>query len=341
MRRRSFKRRVDGFVLLLALSCWLAGCNKDTPNQPAMVQPTLSSIQANILNPKCAMQGCHVTGGLAPFSLETANSFVTLVNATSAYGNPKLMRVKPNAALNSSLYLKVIGDPATGGPSARMPLSLGALTVTEVNAIRDWINAGALFDGTTAPVNTVQIIQPTNPTVQVGGTLDLDARAFDTNNNIVPATFSWSSTPTNVATVDPASGVVTGVSVGSATITASTGGKSAALAVTVAPAPALQATLSSIQANIFTPKCVNAGCHPGGGAPMSLQSGVSFGALVGVNSAYARLRVAPGNAANSVLYLKVIGDNTVGRIMPLVGGPLSKTETDSIAAWINRGALNN
>jgi hypothetical protein len=110
-----------------------------------------------------------------------------------------------------------------------------------------------------------------------------------------------------------------------------------------APPANLQATLSSIQANIFTPKCVNAGCHPGtGGGPMSLRAGDSFGTLVGVNSiSYGRPRVAPGNANNSVLYLKVTGNNTVGGRMPALGAPLSQTETDSIAAWINRGALNN
>ncbi len=109
-----------------------------------------------------------------------------------------------------------------------------------------------------------------------------------------------------------------------------------------APPANLQATLSSIQANIFTPKCVNAGCHPGtGGGPMSLRAGDSFGTLVGVNSAYGRPRVAPGNANNSTLYLKVIGNNAVGGRMPVLGAPLSQTETDSIAAWINRGALNN
>ncbi len=109
------------------------------------------------------------------------------------------------------------------------------------------------------------------------------------------------------------------------------------------PPPAnLQATFSSIQANIFTPKCSNLGCHPGtAGGPMSLRAGESYAVLVGVNSAYGRPRVAPGNANNSVLYLKVIGDNTVGARMPLLGGPLSQAETDSIAAWINRGALNN
>jgi hypothetical protein len=107
----------------------------------------------------------------------------------------------------------------------------------------------------------------------------------------------------------------------------------------------LQATLSSIQDNIFTRKCVNAGCHPGGGAPMSLASGVARGNLVNVVSAYGgRQRVSPGNAANSVLYLKVIGSAITGGAggrMPLGAAALSQAETDSIAAWINRGALNN
>jgi hypothetical protein len=105
--------------------------------------------------------------------------------------------------------------------------------------------------------------------------------------------------------------------------------------------PALAPTLSSIQANILTPKCVNAGCHPGGGAPMSLQNDQSFGALVGKNSAYGRLRVAPGNANNSVLFLKVTGAAGVGSQMPLGLPPLSNDETNAIRDWINAGALNN
>jgi len=115
------------------------------------------------------------------------------------------------------------------------------------------------------------------------------------------------------------------------------------LPTTQQPPPAVltRATLSSIQTNIFTPKCVNAGCHPGGGAPMSLRAGDSFGTLVGINSAFGRPRVAVGNANNSALYLKVIGNNAVGNRMPLGLTALSQAETDSIRAWINRGALNN
>ena len=101
----------------------------------------------------------------------------------------------------------------------------------------------------------------------------------------------------------------------------------------------LAATLPSIQANIFTPKCVNAGCHPGGGAPMSLADGLSYANLVGVVSpAYSMQRVQPGNAMRSVLYQKVM--NRLGAVMP-PNGKLTQAETDTIAAWINRGALKN
>jgi hypothetical protein len=102
-------------------------------------------------------------------------------------------------------------------------------------------------------------------------------------------------------------------------------------------APPLQATLSSIQANIFTPKCVNAGCHPGSGAPMPLRnSNESFQNLVGVP--VGRPRVIPGDVNNSILYLRVI---SVNNPMPAIGARLSQAETDTIAAWITRGAQNN
>jgi hypothetical protein len=338
----SFIKRAGGVFLLLGLICCIPACNNTSPNQPAAsVQPTLSSIQTNIFSLKCGVAGCHVTGGIAPMSLESGKAFNSLVNATSNYGNPRLMRVKPYDALNSVLYLKVIGDPQVGGPQARMPGGLGQMTTTEINAIRDWINAGALLDGTSAPVNSVRIIMPASRTVQVGGTLDLDAQALDANNNVTAAVFKWSSSTPNVATVDSTNGIVTGVSLGVATIMATASSISDTLSVTVVPAQGLQATLSSIQTNIFTPKCAVPGCHvTGGGAPMSLAAGVARANLVGVNSAYGRLRVASGDANNSVLYLKVTGANGVGGRMP-PAAPLSQAETDSIKAWINAGAQNN
>lgn len=102
----------------------------------------------------------------------------------------------------------------------------------------------------------------------------------------------------------------------------------------------LAATLSSLQANVFTPQCVNAGCHPGSGAPFSLTDGLSYGNLVNMPSTYPGLqRVTPGNAQLSSLYLKTLGQ--LGARMPPGGSGLSQAQKDTLAAWINNGALNN
>jgi hypothetical protein len=112
-----------------------------------------------------------------------------------------------------------------------------------------------------------------------------------------------------------------------------------------APPVQVQPALSSIQTNIFTPKCAIPGCHAGG-APagqLSLQANASFNNLVNVvSNGYApRVRVVPNNANNSVLYLKIIGNAAVGAQMPSGRPPLSATEMSAIQTWINNGAQNN
>lgn len=105
----------------------------------------------------------------------------------------------------------------------------------------------------------------------------------------------------------------------------------------------LTATFSSIQENILTPKCVNAGCHPPAG-PMSLREGVAYENLVNKPSAYDMPRVDPGNPDNSALYLKLIGDARVGGAafrMPLGRDPLSDEEITAVRDWIQRGAKND
>lgn len=106
--------------------------------------------------------------------------------------------------------------------------------------------------------------------------------------------------------------------------------------------PADPTTLAGIQQNILTPRCVNQGCHPGGGAPMSLASGQSFRSLVGVvSSSYGIPRIAPGDTANSALYLKILNPPRLPGRMPAGGNPLSQTDVRNIATWILQGAQNN
>ena len=104
------------------------------------------------------------------------------------------------------------------------------------------------------------------------------------------------------------------------------------------------ATLTSIQTNVFTPRC--SGCHNGVGATlpgsMNLTSAsASHAALVGVASVEvpSLQRVAAGNPNGSYLVHKLEGGpNIVGSRMPLVGPPLPQTTVDSIRAWITAGA---
>ena len=72
------------------------------------------------------------------------------------------------------------------------------------------------------PVVSVEV-SPSAETIAIGTTRQLSAEAFDENGQAVAgAEFSWESNNTSVATVD-ASGLVTGVAEGTATITASAG----------------------------------------------------------------------------------------------------------------------
>jgi hypothetical protein len=105
-----------------------------------------------------------------------------------------------------------------------------------------------------------------------------------------------------------------------------------------------QATLASIQANVFSTRC--AGCHNGSGASLPgalnlTSAAASHAALVGVASLEvpALQRVAAGNPGNSYLIRKLEGGpSIVGNRMPLVGPPLDQATIDAIRLWITNGA---
>ena len=82
-------------------------------------------------------------------------------------------------------------------------------------------------------------VEPSVLEIEVGKTGSFVARAYDTSGAIIQnAVISWVSSNTSVATVS-STGVVTGVSVGNSTLTASGIGKSATAEVRVTPAPIL------------------------------------------------------------------------------------------------------
>ena len=103
----------------------------------------------------------------------------------------------------------------------------------------------------------------------------------------------------------------------------------------------IAATFSDIQNKVFNKSCALSGCHI---------TGVQFPDLLG--NAYNRIvskpssnsfnYIEPGNANLSYIYLKLTNSNSIsGAQMPKNSPPLEKSVIDSIAAWINNGALNN
>ena len=108
----------------------------------------------------------------------------------------------------------------------------------------------------------------------------------------------------------------------------------------------LQASLDSIQANVFAVSCAFSGCHSGPTGPglptgLNLTSAdASFANLVNVASVEVPtvLRVAPGDADASYLVQKLEGTAAVGGQMPAGSPPLDQATIDIIRAWIDSGA---
>jgi mono/diheme cytochrome c family protein len=119
------------------------------------VQPTLASIQEHVFTPVCAT--CH--GGASPAAGQNLSSIedsvANLINVDSS--NPGFKRVLPGDSSLSYLYLKVAGNAQAG---ARMPLGQPALPDKAINAIKTWIDQGALVtEGINTPVTVSRVNQ--------------------------------------------------------------------------------------------------------------------------------------------------------------------------------------
>ena len=110
---------------------------------------------------------------------------------------------------------------------------------TLVMAVALFACGGAGSDSVAPTANAAaQIaITPSAPAIALGSQLALQAQVHDASGELVPgATVFWSSADSNVVTVS-STGVVTGKTVGTAQVAASSGGQSAIVAVSVSPVP--------------------------------------------------------------------------------------------------------
>ena len=134
-------RTLISLLLVFSIIALAAGCEHADPLDPNRIDPTLSSIQANIFDRKCATPGCHA--GPNPQQgqdLSAGQAHANIVNVRSM-GNAALNRVTPGDPDNSYLVWKIEGRPEISGE--RMPRGRGPLSPEAITAIRQWIADGA------------------------------------------------------------------------------------------------------------------------------------------------------------------------------------------------------
>ena len=112
-------------------------------------------------------------------------------------------------------------------------VAVGTATITATSEGKSGTSAVTVVAGTPAPVATVTVT-PNPASVAVGATVPLTATLKDANGNTLTGrTVAWTTSNASHATVNSSSGLVSGVAAGTATITATSEGKSGTSAVTV------------------------------------------------------------------------------------------------------------
>ena len=185
------------------------------------------------------------TGGadLTVATKSVASVVISPNPASAAIGQKARLTATPKDASGGVLTGRTItwtsGNPTVASVSAAgLVTAISAGTAT-ISASTGGVSGTAQFQATTVAAASVSV-SPTAPSVRVGEDVQLTVIAKDASGNVLASRVpTWSSSNPIVATVS-ASGRVTGVSKGTATVTATVDGKSAPASVSVAnaaPAP--------------------------------------------------------------------------------------------------------
>jgi uncharacterized protein YjdB len=187
----------------------------------------------------------------APAPIPVASISVSPATASLQVGGTVQLSAVTRDANNNVLTGRVIswgsgnaGIATVSGSGLVTAIVAGSVSITASS--EGQTTSAAITVSAPAPVSVASVsVSPATATLQIGGTVQLSAVTRDANNNVLAGrVITWSSSNTAISTVS-ASGLVTAVAAGSATITASSEGKTGSAAITVsAPAPVPVASVS-------------------------------------------------------------------------------------------------
>jgi uncharacterized protein YjdB len=178
---------------------------------------------------------------VTPSSASVATGQTVQLTATpkDANGNPLTGRAISWSSSDNTIATVSSSGLVTG-------VAAGSVTIT---ATSEGKSGTASVTVTGPPVASVTVTPP-SASVQAGQTAQLTATLKDANGNILTGrTVTWSSSNTTVATVS-SSGLVTTKVAGSATITATSEGKSGTSAITVTAVPVASVTVTPATASV-------------------------------------------------------------------------------------------
>src|SRR5205807_1690391 len=224
-----------------------------------------------LLKDRFAAAAAAVVVAVAVFSCEKPVSTTGPVSSvTSVVVSPPSVTLQPNQDQDfTAVAFTAAGDTAqtsvswavTGGAITDMGASngrhygryhsnpCGTFTVTATSKPDGNAGSASVSVPCAIPVASVSV-SPASASVQVGNTVQLTAAPKDANGNPLSGrTVTWSSSNPSVATVD-GTGLVTSVVAGSATITATSEGKSGTASVTVTPVTGQFAIGDSVQTTV-------------------------------------------------------------------------------------------
>lgn len=190
--------------------------------------------------------GVSGTATISVTHVPVASVTVTPTSATLDPGNTLTLQVTLADAGGSSLPLSGrVVTYTSSAPGVASVSAAGVVTALAPGSATITVacegQSAAASISVNAPTVASVTVTPSTATVGAGATVQLSAQAKDANGNVIPGlTVTWSTSNSAVATVDN-SGLVTGVSAGSAQITATVGG---VLGVADISVPAASSTAS-------------------------------------------------------------------------------------------------
>src|SRR2546426_191731 len=234
----------------------------------------VTSVAAGSAMITATSEGQSGTAAITVTAVPVASVAVTPAAASLQTGGTVQLTAIPKDANGNPLTGRSVAWTSSNGAAATV--SAGGLVTavatgsTTISATSEGQSGSASITGRNAPVASVAVA-PASASVPVGQTVPLTATPKDANGNPLSGrTINWSSSNTAVATVN-ASGLVTAVVAGAATITATSEGQSGTASITVTPVPVATVAVTPASASVDEGKTVQLTATPkdANGNPLS------------------------------------------------------------------------